>query len=348
MTETAGIGHEDGGEPAQSAGGWGGGLWAAADLITPMAIRVAATLRVADHIAAGRCGADELAAATGADPDALRRVLDHLVTARVLTRGAGRYGLTPLGARLRDDDPDGVRQWIDLDGAVGHGDLCLVELLHTVRTGEPAFDRHVGRTFWEDLSAHAGRGASFDALMGTQFAFAAKDIVAAYPWAELEHVVDVGGGNGTLLIALLAAHPGLRGTVVDLPRPAAKAERAFADAGVADRADAVPGSFFDELPAGAGGYVLSRILHDWDDEHAGRILTRCAAAVRPDGVVLVVEGADEHGAPNTEMDLRMLAYARGRERTPEQFAALGGTAGLRMARVVPAGEQLIIELRPDR
>jgi hypothetical protein len=117
---------------AEEATGWGGRLWAAADLVTPMAIRVAATLRLADHIAAGAQTTEALAAAVDADGDALGRLLGHLVTAGVLSRaGPGTYGLTALGEHLRDDDPAGVRPWIDLEGAVGRADLCFVQLLHT-------------------------------------------------------------------------------------------------------------------------------------------------------------------------------------------------------------------------
>jgi hypothetical protein len=151
----------------EQATGWGGELSAAADLVTPMAIRVAATLRLADHIAGGTQTAAALAAATDADRDALRRVMDHLVTAGVLSRaGTGSYGLTTLGEQLRDDDPDGLRAWLDLEGAVGRADLCFVQLLHTVRTGEPAFPVQFGRPYWDDLSADPGLAASFDALMG--------------------------------------------------------------------------------------------------------------------------------------------------------------------------------------
>lgn len=326
---------------------WGGGLWEAADLVTPMAIRVAATLRLADHVAAGRRSAAALAAATGAEPDALARLLAHLAAAGVLARddGTTEYGLTALGEQLREDAPDGVRAWIDLEGAVGHADLCLVELLHTVRTGGTGFDRHFGRSFWEDLSADAGRAASFDALMGAQIAMVAPEIVAAYDWGSLRHVVDVGGGNGTLLIEILRTDPELRGTVFDLAGPAAAARAAIGSAGLAGRAEAVAGSFFDPLPPGAGAYVLSQILHDWDDPNAGRILARCAAAAGPDGVVFVIEGFQEGQAPNTEMDLRMLIYAGGRERSLADFADLAATVGLRVTAVTPAGYRSIIELR---
>ncbi|GAA1825118.1 methyltransferase [Actinomadura chokoriensis] len=329
--------------------GWGGELWAAADLLTPMAIRVAATLRLADHIAGGTRTGEALAAAVGAESDALGRLLGHLVTARVLVcEEDGVYGLTDLGEQLRDDHPGGLRAWLDIEGAIGHADLCFVELLHTVRTGEPAFPRRFGRTFWDDLSADSRRAASFDALMGGRLAEEMPALVAAYPWGRLGRVVDVGGGDGSLLIAILRAHEELRGTVVDLAGPVARAKEAIAGAGLGGRADAEAGSFFDPLPAGAGGYLLSGVLHDWDDEHAARILQRCAEAASGTGRVLVVENVAnvEGRTRDTEGDLRMLCYVRGRERTLGELAELAASAGLRVGSVGPGGLHSIIELRP--
>ncbi|HLV74590.1 MAG TPA: methyltransferase [Vulgatibacteraceae bacterium] len=328
---------------------WGGSLWAAAGLVTPMAIRVAATLRLADHIAAGRRTAGELAAAVEADPDALERLMGHLVTAGVLTRaGNGSFALTAMGESLRESHPDGLRAWLDLEGAIGRADLCFTELLHTVRTGEPAYPRRFGRTFWDDLSTVEELGRSFDALMGGRLTAEAPAVATAYPWGALEHVVDVGGGDGTLLIAILRAHDDLRGTVVDLPGPAARAERAIARAGLGDRAGVRAGSFFDPLPAGAGGYLLSGVLHDWDDEDAARILRRCAEAAGRAGRVLVVDHvADEGDVPDTEGDLRMLCYVRGRERTLGHLGDLAESAGLHLGTVTAGGARSIVELRPS-
>jgi hypothetical protein len=321
------------------------GLWAMADLATPMAVRVAATLRIADHLAEGRRTAPELAAATGADADALDRVLRHLVTVGVLGRdGSGRYVLTAQGEALRDDHPAGLRAMLDLERAVGRADLSFVQLLHTVRTGEPAFPVQFGRPFWDDLAADPARSASFDAQMGSDVAAWAPGIVAAYDWGSLGHLVDVGGGNGTLLAAVLREHPGLRGTVLDLPGAAEAAREALAAAGLADRGDAVAGSFFDRLPPGAGGYLLCAILHDWDDPSAGAILRRCAEAAGPAGKVFVVERFATDGDPRTEMDLRVLAYFGGRERSVAQLATLAATAGLRVAAVHPAGTTPVVEL----
>jgi 2,7-dihydroxy-5-methyl-1-naphthoate 7-O-methyltransferase len=243
-----------------------------------------------------------------------------------------------------------VRAWIDLEGAIGRADLCFVQLLHTVRTGEPAFPRQFGQPYWDDLSADPALAASFDALMGARLVADAPAVAAAYPWGELGSVVDVGGGNASLLIALLQAHPDLRGTVIDLPGPVARAEQAIASAGLRDRADARAGSFFDLLPAEAGGYVLSGVLHDWDDEHALRILQRCAEAAAQTGKVLLVDhvgdGEGEDGALHTEGDLRMLCYVGGRERGLAQLGEMAESAGLQLSAVIPAGSRSIVELSP--
>lgn len=329
---------------------WGGPLWRAADLITPMALRVAATLRVADAITAGVDSGPQLAAHLGVEADPLVRVLDHLVTAGFLDRDPdGTFALTDAGQWLRDDHPQGVRASIDLEGAIGHADLCLVELLHTVRTGEPAFLRHFGRGFWEDLAANPDRAASYNAQMGSQRAVEAPAVAAAYDWSALGEVVDVGGGDGSLLIALLNAHPTLRGTVLDLAAPAAAATRALVAAGLGDRGNVRVGSFFEPLPAGAGGYLLSRVIHDWNDDDAHRILRNCADAARPHGRVLVIEDTQDVATVNTEMDLRMLSYVHGRERSLEQLTDLAGAAGLAAGSVTPAGPmRSIIELLPQR
>jgi len=324
----------------------GDGLWAMAGLATPMAVRVAATLRIADHIARGLRTPSELAEASNADADALDRVLRHLTTAGLLSRDeSGRYALTARGDALRDDDPAGIRAMLDIEGAVGRADLSFVHLLHSVRTGEPAFPVQFGRPFWDDLSADPTLSASFDAHMGADVATWAEAIVPAYDWGSLGHVIDVGGGNGTLLIALLAEYPTLRGTVLDLPDTAATARKALTAAGLADRSDVVPGSFFDPLPPGAGGYLLSAILHDWGDDAARAILRRCAEAAGSDGAVFVVEtiGADGESV-RTGMDLRMLAYLGGRERGVAELASLAADSGLRVAAVLPADSLTIVEL----
>ncbi|KUN78846.1 methyltransferase [Streptomyces bungoensis] len=326
----------------------GGGVWAAADLLTPMAVRVAATLRLADHIAAGTQTTEALAKAVDANQDVLGRLLDHLVTAGVLSStGPAGYDLTAMGRHLCEGEPEGMRAILDIEGALGHAELSLVHLLHTVRTGEAAFPQQYGVTFWDDLSADEGRAESFDALMGARLAAHAPAVAEAYPWGTLRHVVDVGGGDGSMLIAILQSHPEPRGTVIDLPGPVRRAEKAIAAAGLDHRADAVTGSFFDALPAGADGYLLSSILHNWDDAAAARIMRRCADAAQTTGRVLVVDYFNDQ-AVQTEGDLRMLGYFGGRQHTLEQLGELAGAVGLHVTSVTPAGRYSVVELRAPR
>ncbi len=283
------------------------------------------------------------------DVDALDRVLRHLCQAGVLTRdGSGQYALTPRGDVLRDDHPGRMRARLDIDDALGRAELSLVQLLHAVRTGEPAFPVQFGLPFWDDLSSDAARSASFDEQMGVDVTAWAPAIVAAYDWGSLGHVVDVGGGNGSLMIALLNEYRSFRGTVFDLPATAGAARALLADAGLADRCAAVGGSFFDPLPAGAGGYVLTAIVHSWNDEAVRAILGRCADAAGSDGRVFVIEkiGADGVSA-STETDLRLLAYFAGRERNLSELTALTETAGFDVATVYHGGAIAIVEGVPS-
>lgn len=293
-----------------------------ADLLTPMALRVAATLRLADHVAAGVDTVPELAKRTGSDPDALQRLVNHLVAVGVLT---DTLTLTDLGEELREQ-----QAWLDIEGALGRADLSAFRLLDTVRTGRPAYPLTYGRGIWEDLAADPALHASFDALMSARLRDEAPRIAAAYDWGALGHVVDVGGGDGTLLAAILAAHPTVRGTLLDLAVPAGA------------RFEVVAGSFFDPLPP-ADAYILSGVLVDWDDEHALRILRRCAEA---GGRTIVIEHCELH---DTAGDLRMLAFTGGRERTLPELERLAATAGLRVTAVRQATRlRTLVELREAR
>jgi hypothetical protein len=326
----------------------GAAVHAMADLVTPMALRVAATLRLADHIASGRHTAAELAAASGAHALSVDRLLRHLATRGVVTvDGAGRFELTALGAALRDDHPSRVRRLLDPEGALGRADLSFVHLLHSVRSGDAAFPEQFGRPFWADLATDPGRSASYDELMGADVTAWAPAISAACDWAAFDHVMDVGGGDGSLLAALLRDHPDLRGTVFDQPATAAAARRRFAEAHLSERADAIGGSFFDPLPAGADAYLLTAIIHDWDDDAARVILRRCADAAGTKARVFVIEKIGTDGAsPNTEMDLRLLAYFGGRERSPDDVIALAEASELHLVDVHRAAAISVIELRP--
>ncbi|MEV4053692.1 methyltransferase [Amycolatopsis sp. NPDC049688] len=294
-------------------------ILAMADLATPMAIRVAATLGLAEHEGT----AAELASATGTSPAALSCLLDHLVTAGVFAVESGRYRPTDLGAQLRTE---GARVLLDIHRAGGRADLAFVELLGTITTGEPAYERRYGRGFWADIDAEPRLRRSFDAQMNWRYRVQAPQIAARFGWDRFGRIVDVGGGDGVLLAEILRAHPAVRGELLDLAPSATAAAARFAAAGFGDRASAVAGSFFDPLPPGADAYVLSDILHDWDDDHARRILAGCREAAAPAGAVVVIEAL--HQAAGTAMDLFLLMCFGGRERTATELETLAASCGL--------------------
>jgi hypothetical protein len=298
-------------------------LYALADLVTPMALRVAATLRLADHIADGANTIPDLAERTGSEPDALGRIVRHLVRIDVITDGGDdTYGLGSLGRLLLSDDSARGRDWLDIAGAVGRADLALFRLLETVTTGRAGYPLVYGRTFWEDLADDPSLSASFDALMGAHVHTDLTELVSAFDWTSAAHVVDVG----------------------------AAAERTMAEHDLGGRCEVVVGSFFDPLPVGGDVYVLSGVLHDWDDDDARSILRRCRAAAGDDGTVVVIEGlVDDHSpSPRTGMDIRMLAYMSGRERTLAQLDALAASAGLAVTDYRSAAYRTLIELKPSR
>jgi 2,7-dihydroxy-5-methyl-1-naphthoate 7-O-methyltransferase len=320
------------------------------DLVTPMALRVAATLRLADFMpddGAGE-GTDlaDLAESAGADPDALARVLRHLVQHGVFTEPRpGQFAASPTAALLRAGQPGAV--WLDLDGFGGRMDLAFTALAHTVRTGEPAWEQVFGQPFWAYLDANPAIGASFDATMAADAGSAA--VADGYDWTTVRHVADIGGGTGTLIAEVLRRHPHLHGTLADLPETAARARQYLAGLGLEGRCEVAGQSFFDPLPVGADAYLLSRVIHDWDDAAATAILRRCAEAAGRAGRVLVIESHASDGDPASfaEMNLRMLVLAGGRERTIDHYCALAAAAGLQVTAVHDITERhVIIECAP--
>jgi O-methyltransferase domain len=320
------------------------------DLVTPMALRVAATLRLADFMPDDGNGEGaligDLAERAGADPEALVRMLRHLVAHGVFTEPRpGRFAANQTAAMLRTGQPG--LMWLDLDGFGGRMDLAFTGLAHTVRTGEAAWEQVFGLPFWDYLDANPAISASFDATMAVDGGNIA--VAERYDWAPVRHVADIGGGTGTLIAEVLQRNPRLRGTVADLPETAARAREYLARLGLDGRCEVVGQSFFDPLPGGADAYVLNRVIHDWDDASATAILRRCAEAAGSTGRVLVVES---HGTPRdaagfAEMNLRMLVLAGGRERTLEEYSALAADAGLRVTAVHNISERdLIIECAP--
>ncbi|WP_329051391.1 methyltransferase [Amycolatopsis sp. NBC_01488] len=294
-----------------------------AGLATPMALRVAVTLGLPDRLRGEEVAPDRLAAELGVAPVPLDLLLGHLAKLGFFDNTPAGYRTTEYGENLCGDSL--VTVLLNLDTAGGRAELAFTELLHSVTTGEAGYDRRYGRGFWADLTEHPPLRESFDRQMTHRLHAEVPQLAGGYDWGRFATVVDVGGGPGTLLAAILAAHPGTRGRLVDLD--VSVATRTFAAHGLEDRAEAITRSFFDPLPAGADAYLLCDILHNWDDEHAGRVLARCVEAARPDGRVLVVEAVGGRRG-RTEMDLAMLVMFGGRERRVSEFRALASAHGL--------------------
>jgi precorrin-6B methylase 2 len=311
------------------------------------AIHVAATLGIADRLADGPRTSDELAAAVGAHAPSLYRLLRALAAVGVLHEEDGRrFALTPVGECLRSDADEPVGAWAAMIGRP-YVWQAWGALEHNVRTGETAFEHVHGVDAWEYRTRDPEEGAIFDRAMADLTRRAHRTTLAALDVDRYGTVVDVGGGNGALLLALLRAHPQMRGVLLDLPHAVAVADRAIAAAGLGDRCRTVAGSFFDGVPEGGDAYVLRAILHDWDDDEATAILRSVRRAVAPGATLVVIER--DLGAPNESpeaklSDLNMLAVPGGRERTIGEYGALLGAAGFRLVESRPAGFGLNVML----
>lgn len=259
----------------------------------------------------------------------------------------GRYTLGPRGQVLTSDHPSGLLALLDADSALGRGDLAFVYLTDAVRTGSAAFPLLFGRSFWQDCAASPARTAVYDAQMSRDVAAWAPEVTRATDWGAFDHIVDVGGGDGTLLTAILNAFPGPRGTLFDQAHTSDSARTRVQTLGLSDRVECVSGTFFGPLPSGGDAYVLCAILHDWNDLEACRILRNCAEAARPHGKVFVIEktGADGE-SPSSAMDLRMLVYFGGRQRGVADLLRLATLSDLNLIAIHRSGELSLLELAP--
>jgi len=317
------------------------------DLLTPHAVRTAVTLGLPRLIHEGTTDVEGLAAATGADAGGLASLLAHLTDQGFLARDGDDHALSQdLGAFLLHPD---ATFHLDVHSATTAMDRAWAGLHHTIRTGEAGYPLVHGRGFWDHLAADPALGASFDEYMYRASQWTAIAVTSP-AWPADGTVVDVGGGDGRLLVALLGQHPGMRGVLVDLPETAARARLRFADEQLGDRTEVVEGSFFDPLPAGGDLYVLGHILHDWPDAEATTILRRVADAAGPDGRVLLVEQVLDPSALTpiqVRSDLLMRVLFGSLERSRDQWEALAAAVGLRVHELHPCdGIRHLIELRP--
>lgn len=295
--------------------------------LTTQLLYVAAVLGVADALADGPRTAAELADRVDADPGVLHRLLRGLAAEEVLDEQAdGQFTLTAVGQVLRADVPLSQRGVVLARGGLYYG--ALVGLLDAARRGGTPFEIVHGAPFFDYLATRPDEAAAFQASMSARLAREAAAVVAAHDFRRYRSLVDVGGGEGSLLAAILDAAPNLAGTLFDRPEVVEKAWLL-----------AVAGDFFVKVPPGADAYLLSRVIHDWDDEDAVAILRTCRRAMPDDGRLLLIEAlspdrAVEHPTA-VRFDLHMLTLVRGRERTEAEYAALLDAAGLRLDQVVP-------------
>jgi len=300
-------------------------LWQMADLCTPWCVHVVATLRIAEHIADGCERIESLAATAKCNADVLHRVLGHLVARGVFAEPEpGRFVLNDAARGLMDP---ALHLALDLNGIGGRMAHAWSTMLIFVRTGAPGYHELFGKPFWEDLQANPAVGAGFDDLMGYMGHGAPRgDFELTCGWGDIRTVVDVGGGTGAMLAAVLQALPHVRGTLVDFPRTVERAVETFAQAGVADRATVAGQSFFDPLPPGADLYVLRHVIHDWPDRESVALLSRCAGAARPNGRVVVLDGVRDDDAPRDITISDVLVG--GKDRTVAEMRSIAQQAGL--------------------
>lgn len=325
--------------------------WQMMEMITRsilvQAVFVAARLGIADLLGSGAKTAEELSEATRAHPAALRRLLRALTGIGVVTDDGERFALTPLGESLRSG-PHSVAE-----AALFFGKPSVWSawgaLADAVVDGRAAFRHAHGTGIFDYLSEHPDEMVSFQALMSRLSQLQVPAILAAYDFSAARTVVDVGGGHGALLAALLARHPSARGVLFDLPNVAARSGAVLAP--VAPRCEAVPGDFFHTVPAGADTYLLKLVLHDWDDTRATLILKNIRDGITPDGRLVILEtvmptGNEYHYAKYLDMNMLVLSDG-GRERTEREYRQLLDQAGFTLVRVVPTESPLsIVEAIP--
>jgi predicted transcriptional regulator len=312
------------------------------------ALYVAAKLGIADQLEHGPMRADELAKKVGANAKALLRLMRHLAALGIFKQDESRkFGLTPLGELLRNDSPESMRYNAIFAGEENY--KATGDLLHSVRTGETAFNHLYGKGHFDWLADHPNESSTFNKAMAQSLRRLGNPL-ESYDYSGKRLIVDVGGGRGDLITSIIRANPGLKGTLFDLPQGIEEAQSRLETKGVADRCQIIPGSFFNSVPEGGDVYVLSRILHDWPDDKAATILANCRKAIKQDGTLLIRDNVltdnDELGS---QIDLTMMIMTGGQERTESEWKNLLHSAGFVLTKVYKREGQLdLIEAKPSK
>lgn len=316
------------------------------------AVYAATRLGIPDTLVAGPRSPADIAAELELDADATHRLLRACATWGVFHEEPdGRFALTPLADRLRSGTRDSMRAVVLMLGDPGY-QRVWGELAETVRTGDPGAERALGRSMWDHLEKDREFGAVFDDAMTRLSALDWPTVAAVYDVTRFSRIVDVGGGHGQLLALMLVAAPSAEGVLLERAAMADGATRLLREAGVLDRCRFEAGSFFDTVPSDGDLYVLRRVLHDYDDDQAAAILTTLRRHMPEHATLLVLEGVVPPG--NTPhfakaLDLDMMLFVGGRERTEPQWRALLADAGFRTTRVIPTVSSVsLVEAVPGR
>ncbi len=301
-------------------------------------VYVAAKLNLADHLAKGPRGAEELAGPTGTHAPSLYRLMRTLANLGILTEDAAqRFALTPLGEALKTGAPGAARATV-LTMASEMFSNGFGQLLYSVQTGKSGFEKMLGMPIFDFLGKNPELASLFSETMVGFHGAEPAAVAAAYDFSGLKTIVDVGGATGNLLTTVLGRAPGARGVLYDLPHVVREAPALIQARGLADRVTIEPGSFFEGVPTGGDAYLLSHIIHDWSEDQCLTILGHCRSAMQPASRLLLIEmvlppGNTPH--PGKMLDMMMLVGPGGRERTEQEYGALLGKAGFRLTRVVP-------------
>lgn len=317
------------------------------------ALGLAAELKLADLIHSGVDTSAALAEATGTHEPSLRRLLRLLAAVGLTTEPApGTFGLTPVGDLLRSDSPDSLYAFTRMFTHESHFSAWQ-GLGHAVRTGDSAWDHVFGKNIYAYLADLPELSELFNVAMSQESRIAAGHIAAAYDFSGVSKVVDIGGGDGTLVSAILRANPGPTGVVFDSPAGVAQAEDVLAAAGLSDRTTVVAGDFFESVPEGGDLYIIKSVFQDWDDGPAKAILRTVRAHIPADATLLIVGSVlPETAAPGEPIpfytDMNMLVNSGGRERTESHFRELLTETGFSVESVAlkAAGPLSIIKANP--
>jgi orsellinic acid C2-O-methyltransferase len=301
---------------------------------------VAARLRIPDLVAGAPKSREQLADETATHAPSLYRLLRALAYLGILEETEpGRFGLTDLGQLLRSDVPDSM--WATTQLFCGEGVWqAWGDLMAAVQTGKPGFERGIGSEPFTHFADEPEASANFNRAMSEGTRREAPGVIESYDFSQFHTLVDVGGGDGTLLAAILAATPSLEGVLFDIESGLAEANARLVEAGVGDRCRVVAGDFFESVPERADAYIMKSVIHDWDDERCVKILENCRQAMGAGGKVLILEPLlPPTVKPSFALlgvvmsDLNMLVNTGGRERTEDEFASLLRSAGLELTGV---------------